>query len=79
MKHVRDVLNEFKWRNGFELDELELFYRDHARPQLMVLEGAKINSWDKSFIYTDKNTAIPYHRVERIEHKGEVIYYRKGK
>jgi len=78
MKHVRDVLNEFKWRNGFELAELKLYYRDHAQAQLMVLEGAKIEAWDKSFIYTDMNTAIPYHRVERIEYKSQVIY-NKGK
>jgi len=79
MKHVRDVLNEFKWRNGFKLAELKLYYRDRAQTQLMVLEGTKIETWDKSFIYTDRQTAIPYHRVERIEYEGDIIYNRRKK
>ena len=66
MKHARDVLNEIKWRDGLTLERVQIYYRDRMVKDYKVLVGAEIASWDKSFIYTKKDSAIPFHRVERI-------------
>jgi uncharacterized protein (UPF0248 family) len=76
MKHARDVLNEIKWRDGLKLSETVIYYRDRVKPELGYLEGSRILNWDKSFIYTDTDSAIPFHRVDEIVHSGEVMFKR---
>jgi uncharacterized protein (UPF0248 family) len=78
MKHARDILNEIKWRDELELEDTVVYYEDRVRPELGFIEGKNIRSWDKSFIYTDKDSAIPFHRVEVIVHKNDEMY-RRGK
>ncbi len=77
MLHARDILNGIKWRDGFELADTMIFYKDRIKPELGYIEGGKVRSWDKSFIYTDQGSAIPFHRVELIEHRGKDLYKRK--
>jgi uncharacterized protein (UPF0248 family) len=77
MKHARDVLNEIKWRYGRDLAETVIYYIDRVRPELGFIEGERIKSWDKSFIYTETDSAIPFHRVERIKHRGREVYSHK--
>ena len=77
MIHAREVLNEIKWRDGLKFADVLVFYRDRHRHDLVILEGARILSWDKSFIYTDSDSVIPFHRVERIEHKNDVVLYKR--
>ncbi len=74
MKHARDVLNEIKWRDDLELSKTIIFYRDRNLFGLVTLMGSKILSWDKSFIYTDRDTAIPFHRVEKIVHNDREMF-----
>ena len=74
MKHPRDVLNEIKWRDGLELSKTMIHYKDRVKPELSYIEGNSIKSWDKSFIYTDSGSAIPFHRVELIIHDGDELY-----
>ena len=76
MKHARDVLNEIKWRDGLKLSDSVIYYRDRVKPELGCLEGSRIRNWDKSFIYTDTDSVIPFHRVEEIVHSGEVMFKR---
>ncbi len=78
MKHARDVLNEIKWRSGMDLTDTIIYYVDRVRPELGFTEGEHVQSWDKSFIYTDSGSAIPFHRVEVITHRGEEVYRRKN-
>jgi uncharacterized protein (UPF0248 family) len=77
MKHARDALNEIKWRDGLGLEDAMVYYLDHQQPELSIIEGKNIQSWDKSFIYTTTGSVIPFHRVEKIMHKSEVLYSRK--
>jgi len=77
MVHPREILNEIKWRPGFDLSALVIYYRDRVRPDHGFIEGVQIKNWDKSFIYTDKDSAIPFHRIEEIIHRGEVMFKRK--
>jgi uncharacterized protein (UPF0248 family) len=75
MLHVRNILDEIKWRDGFSFEDLEIEYRDRIESRLITLFGSEIKDWDKSFIYTTKGGTIPFHRVEMITHKGEVMYH----
>jgi uncharacterized protein (UPF0248 family) len=74
MKHARDVLNEIKWRSSLDLAETVVYYQDRVKPELGFIEGSRIISWDKSFIYTDTGSAIPFHRVEKIIYKDKELY-----
>ena len=74
MLHVRDILNQMKWHEGFNIKDIEIEYRDRIESRSITLSGSEIEDWDKSFIYTNKGGAIPFHRVEMITHKGEIIY-----
>lgn len=76
MKYARDVLNEIKWREEMDLAETVVYYEDRVKPELGYIEGTRISSWDKSFIYTDSGGAIPFHRVKVIVHKGLEVYKR---
>ena len=76
MKHVREILNEIKWRNEFKLEDVNLYYADRKLDSLMQLPGSMIKSWDKSFIYTVQGSAIPFHRIKKVEVKGVVVYDR---
>ena len=76
MRHPRDILNEIKWRNGLKLAETTIYYHDRVTPELGFIEGSRIQSWDKSFIYTDTGGVIPFHRIEEIVHRGEVLFQR---
>ena len=75
MRHVRDILNEIKWREELSFDDLEIEYRDRVESRLITLFGTEIKEWDKSFIYTITGGAIPYHRIVSITHKGQELYH----
>ena len=77
MVHPRDILNEIKWRDGLNLSKIVIYYRDRVKPDRGFIEGTRIKNWDKSFIYTDSLSAIPFHRVDEIIHKDQVMFKRK--
>ena len=79
MVHPRDVLNEIKWRSGFDLSKIVVYYRDRIKPDRGSIEGVRITKWDKSFIYTDSDSTIPFHRVDEIIHKDQVMFKRQKK
>ena len=79
MKHPRSILNEIKWRDELSLDETVVYYLDRLHPELGVIEGAKIASWDKSFIYSETGGAIPFHRVQLIVHNDRELFRREQK
>ena len=74
MKHVRDVLNEIKWREGYELSKLKIYYSDRVEHSTKSVSGDKLRSWDKSFFYTIFDSAIPFHRVQSIQYDNLEIY-----
>ena len=76
MPHPRSILNEIKWRSEFSLEETVVYYIDRVHPELGVIEGKKIESWDKSFIYTESGGAIPFHRVQLIIHQEQELFRR---
>ena len=79
MKHAWDVLNEIEWRKGYDLAKIVIYYHDRVESRLMELSGDRIESWDKSFIYTVLGSAIPFHRVQNIYYGDLEVYARRAK
>jgi uncharacterized protein (UPF0248 family) len=79
MAHPRDILNEIKWRDGLNLSEIVIYYKDRVMPERGYIKGIQIKKWDKSFIYTKSDSVIPFHRVDEIIHKDKIMFKRKKK
>lgn len=79
----RDVLNEAKWRNDTDLDEVEVTYVHRGMPNdEATVSGALILRIERAFFFTRipsigmGETPIPYHRVKRIRYGDETVYMR---
>ena len=77
MNQIRDILNEIKWRNKYQLDQVELWYVHRGAPDdFKIISGENIVSIDKTFIET-RDAMIPHHRIFKIRHKGKILFDRK--
>lgn len=76
MANPRDVLNELKWRQGFDLEKAEIWYVHRGAPNdTKVISGGDVVNLEKSFMQTT-TAMIPYHRIFKIVYDGEVIFKR---
>jgi uncharacterized protein (UPF0248 family) len=74
MVYPREVLNRLKWTEGESLDEAVIFYIHRGAPgDVASVTGADIVSLGRGFFDLDE-ASIPYHRILRIEYRGEVIF-----
>ena len=77
MNLVRDILNEIKWRKGYDLSKVEIWYIHRGAPNnTRILRGDEIKSIGKTFIETD-DAMIPHHRVFKIVYNGRNLFDRK--
>ena len=78
----REVLNELRWR----LDDLEgalVRYVHRGAPgDARAVAGSDVLRMEHSFLVLRDarrgETRIPYHRVFRVEHRGDVVWERRG-
>jgi len=76
MTNPRDVLNELKWREKYDLKDAEIWYIHRGVPNdTMIISGKEILKLERSFMETT-NAMIPYHRIFKIIYKEEVIFKR---
>ncbi len=74
MVYPRDVLNRLKWTKGESLDEAVIWYIHRGAPgDVMRIAGSTIKELGRGFFETEEAT-IPYHRILKIEYKGEVVF-----
>jgi hypothetical protein len=72
----RNILNELKWKEGFDLDNAEIWYIHRgATNDTKIISGQEIAKLGRSFIET-RSAMIPYHRVFKIVYEGEVVFKR---
>ena len=72
----RKILNELKWRQGFDLDKAEIWYVHRGAPNdTMIISGKEVLQLDRSFMKTI-TAMIPYHRVFKIVYENKVIFER---
>ena len=77
MPNPRDILNELKWRQDFNLEDTEIWYVHRgAKNDTKIIYCKYIVNLEKSFIQT-KTAMIPYHRILKIVYAGEVIFKRR--
>ncbi len=76
MSNPKDILNELKWRKGFELEKAEIWYIHRGAPSdTKIISGKEVMGLGKSFMQT--NTAmIPYHRVFKIICGEDIVFMR---
>ena len=76
MPHLRDILNELKWKRDRELEKAEIWYIHRGAPHdTKVISGREIIGIGQSFMETTTAT-IPYHRIFKIVYEGKVIFER---
>ncbi|UCE45884.1 MAG: DUF504 domain-containing protein [Methanobacteriota archaeon] len=77
MVYPREVLNHLKWTSDASLDDATVWYVHRGAPDdVTSVRGSSIRALGKGFFETDE-ASIPYHRVIRIEHRGEVVFDRE--
>ena len=76
---MREILNEYKWREDLDLNKLEIWYIHRGAPNdLKIISGEDIVNIERSFmLLSDAN--IPFHRISRILYDGNEIFKRTDK
>ena len=76
MTNPRDILNELKWHESYNLDNAEVWYIHRGAPNdTMIISGEKILNLGRSFMKTS-TAMIPYHRIFKIRYNGKTIFER---
>ncbi len=71
------MLTRLKWKEGESLAEAVIWYVHRGAPgDVMRITGKDITSLGKGFFDTTEAT-IPYHRILRIDYRGETLFLRK--
>ncbi len=79
MTNPRDILNELKWRDTFQLAKVEIWYVHRGAPHdTKIITGNDVVSLEKSFMHTTTAT-IPYHRIFKVVYAGKIIFNRREK
>jgi uncharacterized protein (UPF0248 family) len=77
MVYPRDVLTRLRWKEGESLAEATIWYVHRGAPDdVLKISGKDITSLGRGFFDTIDAT-IPYHRILRIDYRGETIFLRK--
>jgi uncharacterized protein (UPF0248 family) len=72
----RDILNELKWRDCYDLKYAEIWIVHRgAKNNTKIIYGSNIVNLGKSFIETT-DSMIPYHRIFKIIYNDNVIFQR---
>ena len=78
MTNPRDILNELKWKQGYDLEKAEIWYIHRGSPNdTKIITGKDILNLEKSFMQTT-TAMIPYHRIFKIIYEEKAIFERKS-
>ena len=76
MTNPRDILNELKWKEDYDLNKAEIWYIHRGAPNdTKIISGREIVKLEKSFMKTT-TAMIPYHRIFIIKYVEEIIFKR---
>ena len=74
MVYPKEILNRLRWDEGENLEDATIWYVHRGAPgDLGVISGSEVASLEKGFMQVGE-AYIPYHRITRIEYRGEVIF-----
>ena len=74
MVYPRDVLNRLRWTDGESLDDAIIWYVHRGAPgDNIKITGSSVKSLGSLFFETQE-ADIPYHRILRIDYRGETLF-----
>ena len=75
---AKDVLARLRWKDHVEdWSTVLITIRHHGAPDdEKQVSGSRVTGLGTSFFEVDAETSIPYHRIQRIEWDGTVVYQR---
>ena len=77
MVYPREVLNRLRWKDGESLTEAVIWFVHRGAPgDVLKITGKDITSLGRGFFDT-ADAMIPYHRILRIDYRGETLFLRK--
>jgi hypothetical protein len=77
MVYPREVLNRLRWKDGESLAEAAILYVHRGAPgDVLKTTGKDIISLGRGFFDT-ADAMIPYHRILRIDYRGETLFLKK--
>ncbi len=72
--YPRAILNRLKWTEGEDISEAKITYLHRgAAGDRLSIDGSDIVELERSFFVTEE-AKIPYHRIRRIEYRGQVLF-----
>ncbi len=75
---AREVLNELRWRPGYDLTRAEIWVADRRRPEGgRILSGADVLEIGHRYFVTTRAT-IPFYKVLRIRYAGRLLFERRS-
>jgi uncharacterized protein (UPF0248 family) len=77
MNNPRDILNELKWREEYDLKKTLICYIHRgAQNNTKTINGEDIVKIEKSFIQI-KTAMIPFHRILKITYNDKILFERQ--
>jgi uncharacterized protein (UPF0248 family) len=71
----KDLLNRLKWKEGESLSDATIFYVSRGSPDDSAsVSGSEIKSIESFGFELVSGSYIPYHRIYKIEYRGETIF-----
>jgi len=72
--YPREVLNRLRWAPGESIADAVVWYVHRGAPgDVLKVRGSAITALGRGFFDTEDAT-IPYHRILRIDYRGETIF-----
>ena len=76
MTNPRYILNEYKWKKNYDINDLEIWYVHRGAPNdTKIISGKDVIKIEKSFMKTT-SAMIPYHRIFKIIYKERIVFKR---
>jgi uncharacterized protein (UPF0248 family) len=71
----KDILNRLKWKEGESLSDATIFYVSRGSPDDSAsASGSDVKSIESFGFELESGSYIPYHRIYKIEYRGEIIF-----
>jgi uncharacterized protein (UPF0248 family) len=76
MSNPREILNELKWRQDYDLKQAKIWYIHRGAPNnTKIISGRDVIKLEKSFMKTTI-AMIPYHRIFKIIYEDKIVFER---
>ena len=77
MTNPREILNELKWKEEYDIKNAEIWYLHRGAPNdTKIISGEEILEIGRSFMKTH-SASIPFHRILKITYNGKNMFLRK--